>query len=220
MQSDGEMKTYYAERAEYYDAVYDMPERALDLAWLRRYLPQRLAGRKVLEVACGTGYWTQYLAPQAQRYLAIDAVAEPLALARQRQGVDKVEFRQADAYALPAEAAGFDAAFAGLWFSHVPKQRRDDFLAGLHGCLQTGAEVVFIDNSEMQCREHSVVEYDEAGNGYQMRPLRDGSRHRVLKNFPSETELRILLGRHGVSDMVFLRREHFWLLQYRLPDRH
>ena len=213
MQADREMNGAGAGDG---DAAYEQPERALELAWLRRYLPQQFAGRQVLEWACGSGYWTQYLAPRARRYLALDEAASALALARQRPGVERVEFRQA----LPAGAGGFDAAFAALCFSRLPKQRRDDWLAGLHGGLQAGAEVLWLDDSEAQCRDYPLVEYDAAGNGYQLRPGPDGAELRLLKNFPSETELRILLGRHGVSDMAFLRREHFWLLQYRLPERH
>ncbi|MEO4009925.1 class I SAM-dependent methyltransferase [Chromobacterium piscinae] len=77
----------YAERVAFYDTVYEQPERALDLAWLRRWLPQQYFGRRVLELACGSGYWTQYLAPAARAYLALDVSPGALALAGQRPGV-------------------------------------------------------------------------------------------------------------------------------------
>nr|WP_260798892.1 class I SAM-dependent methyltransferase [Chromobacterium vaccinii] len=76
----------YAERVAFYDTVYEQPERALDLAWLRRWLPQQYFGRRVLELACGSGYWTQYLAPAARAYLALDVSPGALALAGQRPG--------------------------------------------------------------------------------------------------------------------------------------
>ena len=47
-----EMLAYYQARAPYYDAVYARPERAADIAFLAYDLPARLAGRRVLEVAC------------------------------------------------------------------------------------------------------------------------------------------------------------------------
>ena len=57
-----ELADYYRERAQEYDAVYDKPERQEDLARLRALLPPLVAGRSVLEVAAGTGYWTTALA--------------------------------------------------------------------------------------------------------------------------------------------------------------
>lgn len=83
--ASAEMHTYYAARAPYYDAVYLKPERQDDIAFLRTHLPERLQGRDVLEVACGTGYWTRHIAPLARRMVATDGTAEPLEFARLRR---------------------------------------------------------------------------------------------------------------------------------------
>ncbi|AXE29721.1 class I SAM-dependent methyltransferase [Chromobacterium phragmitis] len=210
----------YAERVAFYDTVYEQPERALDLAWLRRWLPQQYVGRRVLELACGSGYWTQYLAPAARGYLALDASRGALSLARQRPGVAGAAFEAGEIEEMASPPQPFDAAFAGLWFSHLPRQRREPALAALHRALAPGALVMLLDNSEAQGAQHPVVEYDRDGNGYQRRPRHDGGDNRVLKNFPSEAEFRILLAPYGVSEMAVLRREHFWLLRYRLPSLH
>jgi len=210
-----EMQTYYAGRASYYDDVYLKPERTADMNWLRQHLPERLVGRSIIEVACGTGYWTQYLAPVASRMSALDLTPEPLALAKSRPGLERVQFHQLDAYSLPANLSGFDGAFAGLWFSHVPIGRRSEFLCGLHECLMPGARVLLIDNSVVQTTEHPIVETDAEGNTYQLRPLRDGSTHRVLKNFPSEAELRASIGPLA-GNIVFTERDNFWVLEYEL----
>jgi SAM-dependent methyltransferase len=210
-----EMRAYYARRAPYYDAVYDKPERARDIALLRDFLPASFAGRAVLEVACGTGYWTQHIAQTAARLVAVDTGPEPLAFARLRPHAERVAFSLADAFALPASLGEFDAAFAGLWFSHVPVERREEFVRSLHARLGAGAKVIFIDNSEVQCREWPIVETDAHGNTYQRRQLRDGTIHRVLKNFPGEEELRRLLAPLAAS-ITFRALENFWLLEYRL----
>ena len=68
-----EMLSYYAARAPYYDEVYLKPERRNDIAFLKQYLPLRLAARSTIEVACGTGYWTQFIAPAVRRLIATDA---------------------------------------------------------------------------------------------------------------------------------------------------
>jgi demethylmenaquinone methyltransferase/2-methoxy-6-polyprenyl-1,4-benzoquinol methylase len=214
--ADASMREYYAARAPIYDEVYLRPERQADLRWLRQSIRGWFGGRSVLEVACGTGYWTQFIAPVATRMTATDAVAEPLALARLRPGTERVVFAQADAFALPAALGRFDAVFAGLWFSHVPVERRRGFLEGLHARLSPGGRVVFIDNTEAQCARLPVSERYSAGNTYQTRTLPDGSEHRVLKNFPDEAELRALPAGSAV-DARYWRGEHFWALRYDRP---
>lgn len=212
---DASMTRYYAGRASYYDVVYEKPERAADLAWLKRHLPERFAGRSVIEVACGTGYWTQVLAPVVHAMVSTDLTPEPLRIATAREGTGKVRFQLADAYALPESLGRFDGAFAGLWFSHVPVRKRVTFLQGLHRLLLPGARVVLIDNSIAQCREHPIVERDADGNTWQHRPLRDGSVHRVLKNFPSRAELEAAAGPVATS-CVFQELENFWFFEYEI----
>jgi demethylmenaquinone methyltransferase/2-methoxy-6-polyprenyl-1,4-benzoquinol methylase len=215
-QENVEMKAYYAARAAYYDAVYDQPERRADIAFLRDWLPQRFEGREVIEVACGTGFWSQYIAPAAKRYVMTDGVQEPLDFAKQRPGVTPEQCFLADAYALPVSLGKFDGAFAGLWFSHVPKGRYEEFFASLHGRLLPDARVVFIDNSEVQCKDYPIVEVDADGNTYQDRPLRDGSSHRVLKNFPSEAELSEIAKTYGAARCSYRALANFWLFEYTL----
>jgi demethylmenaquinone methyltransferase/2-methoxy-6-polyprenyl-1,4-benzoquinol methylase len=210
-----QMLAYYAARAPHYDAVYLKPERRRDIAHLAAWLPACFRGRHVLEVACGTGFWTQLIAPAAVSIVATDLTAEPLALARARPNVGNVRFERVDAYALPAQLGEFDGAFAGLWFSHVPVERRRAFLDGLHDRLRPGARVVMIDNSAVQCRELPIIETDARGNTYQQRRLPDGSEHRVLKNFPTEAQLRALLPADA-GEVEFCALENFWTLTYTL----
>ncbi|MBP9904228.1 MAG: class I SAM-dependent methyltransferase [Rhodoferax sp.] len=210
-----EMLAYYAARAPYYDAVYSKPERREDIAFLTTHLPERLRGRTVLEIACGTGYWTQHIAPAAKQLVATDLSAEPLGFARLRPGTEGVAFHHIDAYALPARLGSFGGAFAGLWFSHVPVQARGRFLAGLHALLQPGARVLLLDNNEVQLRDFPIAETDTNGDTFQQRSLQDGSVHRVLKNFPTETELRALL--EPVAKTIrYQQLQNFWLLEYEI----
>jgi demethylmenaquinone methyltransferase/2-methoxy-6-polyprenyl-1,4-benzoquinol methylase len=210
---DAALKSYYAMRAPYYDAVYEKPERREDIAFLKQFLPERFAQRAVIEVACGTGYWTQHIAPATRAMTATDVLAEPLAFATARPGVEQVRFLEADAFALPVALGEFDGAFAGLWLSHVAMRRRAEFFASLHRLLQPGARVVLIDNSTVQCQELPIVERDADGNTYQHRPLRDGSVHRVLKNFPTQAELEAMIQGFGVRP-AYRALANFWVLEY------
>ena len=117
------MQLYYSARAPEYDQVYLKTERQSDLAAICEWLPPKFSGASIIEVACGTGYWTQFLSPIAAHVLAIDTAPETLAIAKTRILDDNVTFLVSDAYTLPSLCGPFDAAFAGFWFSHVPKAR-------------------------------------------------------------------------------------------------
>ena len=65
-----DLQAYYAQRAASYEEIYAKPERQTDLAILHQRLRTLFAGQRVLEIACGTGYWTADLAASAAQVLA------------------------------------------------------------------------------------------------------------------------------------------------------
>ena len=209
------MQEYYAARAQEYDKVYLKPERQADLRAMEQWLPPIFAGASVLEVACGTGYWTQFLAPVAAHILGVDAAQETMDIAKTRVPPGKVEFLVGDAYALPRTEPKFDAGFAGFWYSHVPKSRVREFLVNFNAALRPGATVVLIDNRFIEGSSSPISERDAEGNTYQARPLNDGTTHRVLKNFPSEAELRAAVKGIG-SNVKYTAWQHFWALEYQV----
>jgi len=211
--SDTSIRKYYASRAPIYDRVYQIPERQDDLRYLEGWIPTVFKEKKVLEIACGTGYWTQFIALVAKEMTATDVNEETLKFAKDRPGVSKVRFRVEDAYSLSGDLGSFDAVFAGLWLSHVPKERLRAFFINLHKHLSSGAAVLLIDNSKAQCRELPIAETDVKGNTYQNRVLDDGTSYRVLKNFPSDKELNEVIEGIGVK-AIFRGLEHFWIFQY------
>ncbi|MEA3209528.1 MAG: hypothetical protein QOE70_2585 [Chthoniobacter sp.] len=212
------MLDYYSRRAAEYERIYHKPERQADLARLREHLRALLTGRRVLEVACGTGYWTAALADVALSITATDASEEVLEVARAKQLDRRVTYRRADAWRTGELAGDFDAGLAAFWWSHVPRQKLAPFLAGFHAALKPGARVVFTDNRFVAGSSTSISRTDDAGNTYQLRRLDDGSTHEVLKNFPTRTELLTFAGEHGCNaDVVEL--EHFWCLTYDLQPR-
>lgn len=211
------MRAYYVQRAAYYERVYAKPERQADLRAMEAWLAGGVfAGRRVLEVACGTGWWTPHAAAPAQDWLATDINPETLAVARAKALPASVRFAEVDAYRFDQiEGQRFDAAFAGCWWSHVPLQRLPAWLARLHERLAPGARVVMLDNSFVQTSSTPITHHDEHGNSYQMRTLDDGSVHEVLKNFPSFEQARALLGPRAVAPR-WHAWEHYWALEYEL----
>jgi len=213
--TEASLRQYYAARAREYERVYAKPERQADLKALETLLPPMFAGCRVLEVACGTGYWTQFLAREAGGIVAVDANSETLEVAAEKPWpAGHVSFWLADAYALPDELGLFDAAFAGFWWSHVPVRDRSQFLGSLDRRLIPGAKVVLLDNLFIEGSSAPIAHRDSDGNTYQRRRLDDGSEHVVLKNFPREAELRANIGAVG-QNMQFTSLQYFWLFTYR-----
>jgi len=215
--TDVSLRQYYAARAREYESIYEKSERQPDLRKLERLLPDMLAGRRVLELACGTGYWTQFLIRKARSTVAVDASTETLALAAAKAlPPERVELRVADVYALPQELGLFDGAFAGFWWSHVPVREQPRFVESLDRRLAAGGRVVLLDNHYVEGSSTSISHRDEDGNSYQKRRLADGSEHTVLKNFPTEAELNAAIGEFGRNSQ-FVRLEYYWVFIYEKP---
>lgn len=208
------MVGYYARRAREYERIYHKPERQEDLRWLREFMERTFAGRRVIELACGTGYWTEVIGRVADSVVATDLNEEVLAVARTKPlDPAKVTLLRADAYALPAFPERFTAGLAVFWWSHVPKARLAEFLREFHRVLAPGALVVFVDNSYVEGSSTPVSRTDAFGNAWQIRRLDDGSSHEVLKNFPTDEELRAIV--QGMATGVQVRRlRHYWVLSY------
>ncbi len=227
--TDTGLGAYYARRAETYERIYAKPERQADLRRLEAMLPNLLRHRSVLEIACGTGWWTPHGARAATDWLATDLNSEPMAIARRKLLPACVRFQQLDAFALHhAEAlpgTGFDAAFAGFWWSHLSLDRLPAWLAQLHERLQPGAHIVMLDNAFVEGSSTPIARTDEAGNSWQLRRLEDGSTHEVLKNFPTQAQalhlvdLGAALGGRRVHRAQWHAVGHYWLLDYVLTDR-
>lgn len=207
---------YYAKRASEYDTIYGRPERQSDLRRLESVVGQSFAGWDVLEIACGTGYWTRFIAQRASSIVAIDCNRQVLEVARQRAyGECPVTFVETDAYTLSEVSGRFDAAFCGFWWSHVPRRRLPAFLGLLHSRLRNGALIIAIDNIYVEGSSTPIAGRDCNGETYQIRMLQDGTRHEVLKNFPSEAELRSSLGEAAIR-VEYSALEYYWLLRYKV----
>ena len=212
-----ELAKYYARRAPEYERFYDKPERQADLTLLRARIARLYAGRRVLELACGTGFWTAVIAPEALEVTALDVNDEVLALARGKAlPPGRVELRQADAYALPDLGRRHDGVFAGFWWSHVPLARLDAFLEGVVRAAAPGAMIAFLDGRYVEGSSTPLAGRDAEGNSWQRRRLDDGSEHDVIKNYPGESELIKRASRHGWGAHVELLPYH-WLLSFWAP---
>lgn len=211
-----DLAAYYAKRAAEYERIYAKPERQADLAALRARIGKIFAKKTVLELACGTGYWTDLIAERAQHVTALDVNDEMIEIARSKKNAGKVTFLRGSAYEIPLQDRVHDALFAGFWWSHVPLEKLDGFLKEISSRIKPGALIAFLDNRYVEGSSTPVSRRDAHGNSYQARKLDDGGTHEVLKNFPDESDLIRRVSRHGWGAHVDLL-PHYWMLTWWAP---
>jgi SAM-dependent methyltransferase len=198
---------YYQARASEYDewflrqGRYDRgPE--LNQVWfqeveqVRAALYQFKPTGEVLELACGTGLWTQHLLRLARRITAVDAASEVLKLNRSRLGSPHVTYVQADIFGWQPEAL-FDVVFFSFWLSHIPPGRFEAFWRMVARSLKPGGRVFFVDSrydATSTARDHRLGD-PEAGKV--VRRLNDGREFEIVKIFYAREELSARLGQMG-----------------------
>lgn len=142
--------------AQYTDAAATGLWARDELAWGLFGIPERdlgalgeVRGRDVLELACGTAYFSAWLAKAGARPVALDFSAEQVATARerQRQGGPAFPLVQADAERLPLADRAFDVVVsehgAAAWCDPAR------WLAEAARVLRPGGRLAFLTNSAL-----------------------------------------------------------------------
>lgn len=208
-----EQIAYYRARASEYDEWF-LRERRYDRgplhraewtaeirqleAWLQTMMPLG----DVLEIACGTGLWTQVLARGCRRLLAVDASPEVIALNKCRLSPleHSVEYETVDVFSWKPSTT-FDAVFFSFWLSHVPNARFDSFWQTVRGALKSNGQALFIDSlpePSSTAQDHEPP--DESG--VVRRKLNDGRQFEIVKVFYDPTTLTGTLSSRGWAGSV------------------
>ena len=206
-----EQRAYYRGRAPEYDewwqrrGRYDRGEEETR-EWHRQVASVDAALRSfgvkgdVLELAGGTGWWTERLARTADRLTVVDAAPEALALNRQRVGREDVSYVIADLFDWRPERS-YDVVFFSFWLSHVPRRRFSSFWSLVRASLRPNGRVFFIDNRRDDTASNPQAESDpyvvEYGSDLHRRRLGDGSEYLVVKVMYEPDELRALIESEG-----------------------
>lgn len=135
----------------------------------------------VLELACGTGLWTQHLVKQASHVMAVDASPEVIEINRGRMESGQVSYVEADLFNWMPSAL-YDFVFFGFWLSHVPEERFDEFWRSVGAALKPGGRVFFVDGlltQDSTATNHKAIDR----SGEVERKLNDGRVFRIVKVF-------------------------------------
>ena len=206
---------YYRARAAEYEQIYyrEVPERRKELADEVVRLRELASGMNILELACGTGYWTQVMSETARRITGIDISSEMLVHAKKKPMSCPVDFVDADMFTHAWAPRSFDLIALGFWFSHQPRQEYDKLFDLLDLCLSENGLIWMIENNPPAegAGQHSTGT-DEFGNNYKQRFLDNGERYVILKNYFSENELLSLFSlRYQVRRIVY--GTYYWSVQ-------
>lgn len=175
-----ELRAYYDRRALEYDAdayLCDGPPGWSDgMTALERALAS-LAPARTLDVACGTGYLTRNLPGVVA---GVDQSPAMVALTQGR--LPEVVVVRGEALALPFADRAFERVVSCHFYGHLHPDERERFL---DEARRVAGELVIVEQA---------LRDDVQPDGYEQRPLRDGSRHRIYKRYFTATSLAAELG--------------------------
>ncbi len=207
-----EMMTYYKERAQEYDewfyrqGRYDRSSESntrwfVEVDEVVAALETLQLEGDVLELAPGTGIWTERLVRTAATVTAVDASPEMIEVNRAKLANERVSYVLADLFSWRPERV-YDAVFFGFWISHVPLERLDGFLASVATMLRPGGKVFFVDGQRepsSTAADHLLPEQDSQ---VMVRKLNDGRAFEIVKNFYDPSDLAARCERAGFEISV------------------
>ncbi|MDX2110245.1 MAG: class I SAM-dependent methyltransferase [Verrucomicrobiota bacterium] len=143
---------------------------------------------RVLELACGTGNWSEKLLPFATHLTALDGSPEMLAINAARFESPRVRYIEADIFQWqPTDQ--FDTIFFGFWLSHVPPDRFDAFWQLVRACLAPGGRVFFVDSRREPTSTALDHRLPESETPVLTRRLNDGREFQIFKLFYEPSQL-------------------------------
>lgn len=202
-----EQKAYYRSRAGEYDEwflrqgrYWRGPEHKrqwdAEVDEVRAALERFRPAGSVLELAAGTGWWTEQLLRWADWVTAVDASPETVEVSRRRVGEGRVRYVLADIFRWRPDAR-YDVVFFGFWLSHVPPDRFEAFWDTVRAALAPEGRVFFVDSLRTESStavDHSLADPDDVVT---VRKLNDGQAYRIVKVFYDPAELSARLAGLG-----------------------
>jgi ubiquinone/menaquinone biosynthesis C-methylase UbiE len=154
-----EQREFYDARAAEYDDAYERTakydrgaannaEWHAEMAQLVRAFDALSWAGDVVELAAGTGFWTERLVRRAQSLTVIDGSAAMLAINRKRLGAasERAHYEVADLLAW-RPARSWDVCVFAFWLCHVPDDRVATFLRTVAESLRASGVVCIVEKA-------------------------------------------------------------------------
>lgn len=182
------LKDTYNAIAEDWAATY-----AADTWWIegtKQFAKLLKPGASVLDVGCGVGDKTQFLAEQGLQACGLDFSEKMVEVAKSR--FQHLSFSQQDIYQLTLPDNSVDGIFLQAVLLHVPKRQVPQVLKGLNRVLKPGG-LIYVAVKELQPGQPDEVTRKEIVRGVEY--------ERFFSNF-TQPELQSLLSDAGLQTIV------------------
>jgi 2-polyprenyl-3-methyl-5-hydroxy-6-metoxy-1,4-benzoquinol methylase len=206
---------YYNKRANEYEQIYhrDDPVRQSELSKIKNLVRNSFRNKSVLEIACGTGYWTEAAVKTTINITAVDYSTKMLEVAKAKN--IKANLVIDDAYSLDNVNGNFNAGLANFWFSHIPKSKIKSFLFTFHKKLQPRSVIIMADNIYDREFGGEFIEKTNDENTYKNRMLKDGTSYHIIKNYYNEEDLNTIFKMYS-SEIKIHFGKFYWWIKYKL----
>lgn len=207
---------YYNARAQEYDESVQQTGRytgpgipEVDTEW--QYIARRLHEvpqvHHTLELACGTGLWTQELLDISEHITAVDGAPEMLATNKAKLNNPRVRYQQADLFDWQPVGV-YDLVFFAFWISHVPPERLAAFIQQAAAAVKPGGRIFIADEPGGGRQLSGPVENDIE----QTRTLHNGETYRIVKVYHDPQVLQLQLEALGFTDIDLWVGDFFFSL--------
>ncbi len=208
---------YYQKRAEEYDKIYyrDDPVRQGELAYLYSLSKRVLNDQKVLDIACGTGFWTKIISESASSILGMDINESTLKVAESKEYNCDVSFSVGDFLKLESVLKNLTGLLATFVISHVKREDLPVLLSNVKRVLPSGAPIFLCDNNLICELKPELIADAENTNTYKKRVLENGEEYTILKNYFEPDELKSIFSDWGTITEFYFEK-YYWAIALNL----
>jgi ubiquinone/menaquinone biosynthesis C-methylase UbiE len=207
------MLRYYDERAHEYEDAYVLgtgtasipdPQVFRREAVLLGGIVQRFARGRLVDLACGTGFWLPHYTARCSRVTLIDQAPRMLDECRKKianlDATDRITIVQDDVLEHRFPPGAFDAALIGFLISHLTEEQELTLFERVRHMLDTEGRFLILESawSPERARVNVKVERQE-------RRLNDGSRFEIYKRYLDRQDIHDWATKYGVTTVI----EHF-----------
>ncbi len=198
---------YYNERAKEYEELYTLggatasipnPESYKNEAKIISELLKKFIKGKIVDIACGTGYWLPYYAPNSRKITLIDQSQEMLNECKQKIGYleinKKCKLICDDFFNCEFEEKEFDIGLIGFFLSHCNEEQEKLFFDKIKKMLKVDGEMWFLDSAWN--KERSKVR-DKLG--IQERELKNGRKFNIYKKYFDKSDVQALAVKYKIK---------------------
>lgn len=195
---------YYRARASEYEATA-IPRDSAEWDAAREAVAGLPQFDTILELACGTGYWTRELVRHTASLTALDAAPEMIKINRASVNDPRVSYDLVNLFEWePAQK--YDLVFFAFWLSHVPESQLESLLTRVRRAVKNGGQMFLVDEP----RGTKNVPPLTMRGVHQTRTLNDGRTFTIVKEYYDPKDVCARLARLGFDSISIFQGDYFF----------